>query len=79
MENQPSGSELSLEKALKALEDIVERLSAPAEDLDQIIALYERGVEYLNICKARLKEAETKINLLNARIADQGKNEDNNG
>jgi exodeoxyribonuclease VII small subunit len=79
MDNPQQGSELSLEKALAALESIVERLSSPGNDLDTLLKLYEEGVGYLGVCNARLKDAETKIVQLNAVLDQARQSEDGNG
>lgn len=79
MDNSQPDAELSLEQALSALEDIVERLSAPGSDLDEILKLYEEGVKFLGFCKTRLQEAETKITLLNAGLEESNRSEAENG
>ncbi|MFO8144651.1 MAG: exodeoxyribonuclease VII small subunit [Candidatus Syntrophosphaera sp.] len=70
---------LSFEKALVKLEDIVERMSSEQLNLDQMIALYEEGIGYLNICQKQLAGAEAKITVLNERIKQADKSEDDNG
>ncbi len=72
-------SPLSFESALEELESIVERLSAGDTKLDELLRLYEEGVAYLNHCQSRLGEAEAKIKLLSAQIADPKAAEDVNG
>ncbi len=54
-------SELSFEKALAALEDIVARLEAGKVDLEESIKIYERGEALRKHCEAKLKEAEVRI------------------
>ncbi len=54
-------SELSFEKALAALEDIVARLEAGKVDLEESIKIYERGEALRKHCEAKLKEAEARI------------------
>ena len=72
-------SPLSFESALEELESIVERLSAGDTKLDELLKLYEEGVAYLNHCQSRLGEAEAKIKLLSAQIANPKATEDTNG
>ncbi|WP_299444524.1 exodeoxyribonuclease VII small subunit [uncultured Rhodospira sp.] len=52
---------LSFEEALKALEEIVQRLETGRVDLDAAVAAYERGVWLRKHCEARLGEARTKV------------------
>ncbi len=53
--------DLSFEKALSELESIVERLEGGSVDLEQSIALYERGTRLKDHCDAKLKAAQTRI------------------
>jgi exodeoxyribonuclease VII small subunit len=62
-------SELSFETAQKELEQIVERLERGDADLDEAIALWERGEELLRFCLTRLETAEGKIEELAQRAA----------
>jgi exodeoxyribonuclease VII small subunit len=60
----PEGSpveSLSFEAALKELESIVARLEQGAVDLEDSIALYERGQALKNHCEAKLKAAEGRL------------------
>ena len=54
-------AELSFEAALKELEEIVSRLEQGAVDLEDSIALYERGQALKAHCEARLKAAEGRL------------------
>ncbi len=54
-------AELSFEAALKELEDIVGRLEQGEVDLEDSIALYERGQQLKAHCEARLKAAEGRL------------------
>ncbi|MCK9556442.1 MAG: exodeoxyribonuclease VII small subunit [Candidatus Cloacimonetes bacterium] len=67
MENT-NPEELSFEEALKALEEIVDRLSNNATNLDEMLQLYARGVDYLKRCQAKLGEAEAKIKILSEEL-----------
>jgi len=67
MENT-NPEELSFEEALKALEEIVDRLSNNANNLDEMLKLYARGVEYLKRCQAKLGEAEARIKILGEEL-----------
>jgi len=52
---------LSFEQALKELEDIVSRLEQGEVDLEDSIALYERGQALKAHCEAKLKTAEGRL------------------
>ena len=54
-------SALSFEAALKELEGIVSRLEQGAVDLEDSIALYERGQALKGHCEAKLKAAEARL------------------
>jgi len=53
--------QLSFEAALKELEDIVARLEQGAVELDDSIALYERGQALKAHCENKLKAAEGRL------------------
>jgi exodeoxyribonuclease VII small subunit len=57
-------SDLSFEGALGELENIVSRLEQGAVDLDDSIALYERGQALKSHCEAKLKAAEGRLEKL---------------
>jgi exodeoxyribonuclease VII small subunit len=52
---------LSFETALKELEDIVSRLEQGEVDLEDSIALYERGQALKLHCEKKLKAAEGRL------------------
>ncbi len=52
---------LSFEKALAMLEEIVARLEAGKVDLEESIKIYERGEALRKHCEAKLAEAEARI------------------
>jgi exodeoxyribonuclease VII small subunit len=53
--------QLSFEAALKELEDIVARLEQGEVDLEDSIALYERGQALKAHCEKKLKAAESRL------------------
>lgn len=53
--------QLSFEAALKELEDIVGRLEQGEVDLEDSIALYERGQALKAHCEKKLKSAEGRL------------------
>lgn len=72
MNTAENPADLSFEAAMKKLEAILERLANPNEALDDLIKVYEEGVVYLNVCKLKLSEAQTKITILNEKLAKEG-------
>lgn len=52
---------LSFEKALAELEDIVAKLEQGRVELEESIALYERGAALKSHCEAKLKAAQERI------------------
>ena len=54
-------STLSFEKALAELEGIVQKLESGEAELEESIALYERGAALKAHCEAKLKGAQEKI------------------
>ena len=63
---------LSFEAALAELEDIVGRLEQGAVELEDSIALYERGQALKGHCEAKLKAAEGRLE----KIVQKGKDAD---
>jgi exodeoxyribonuclease VII small subunit len=66
VQSSPKGAakaieELSFEGALKELEAIVSRLEQGEVDLEDSIALYERGQTLKSHCEKRLKTAEGRL------------------
>lgn len=60
-ENERAVSDMTFETALAELESIVERLEAGKVDLQESIAIYERGEELKRHCEKLLKTAEARI------------------
>jgi exodeoxyribonuclease VII small subunit len=57
-------SEMSFEKALSELEDIVEKLEKGGLALNESLALFEKGVKLARFLRAELEKAEKKIDIL---------------
>jgi exodeoxyribonuclease VII small subunit len=55
---------LSFEAALARLEEIVHRLETGGATLEESINLYSEGVSLRQICDARLKDAQLRIEKL---------------
>lgn len=52
---------MNFETALRELESIVEKLESGKIDLEQSIAIYERGEQLKKHCEKLLKDAEARI------------------
>ena len=57
----PAIETMSFEAALKELESIVARLEQGEVDLEDSIALYERGQALKAHCESKLKAAESRL------------------
>ncbi len=57
-------SELTFEQALARLEEIVSRLEAGEEGLEEAIALFEEGRRLSDLCQERLATAQQQIEKL---------------
>ena len=53
--------DISFEKALGELEDIVEQLEAGNLTLDKSLDLFKRGIDLARACKQKLDSAELKV------------------
>ena len=56
--------ENTFESALAELESILQKLESGSQDLNEMLALFERGLKLTNICREKLKEAENRITTL---------------
>lgn len=54
-------AKMSFEESLAELETIVRQLEQGDVELEQSIAIYERGAELKKHCETRLKAAELKV------------------
>jgi len=57
-------SDLSFEKALDRLEELVEAMESGEIPLAELVAKYEEGSDLLKKCEKRLEEAELRIEQL---------------
>ena len=57
----PDIAALPFEKALAQLEEIVSQLESGKVDLEQSIAIYEKGQALKEHCEKQLKDADTRI------------------
>ncbi len=64
MEKKQHNSNISFEKALLRLEEIVEELERGDILLEESLALYEEGIRLYRLCIERLNDFQGKIELL---------------
>ncbi len=71
----PAGAKalLPFEEALKKLQSIVEAMEAEDLPLETLIQRYEEGVKLVQVCQAKLAEAEVKIQQLEKDAAGEMK------
>ncbi len=62
--NHADIKDMSFERALKELEAIVGRLERGDVELEESIAIYERGEQLRDHCDRLLKQAEAKVEKL---------------
>ena len=65
--DKPDQSIKDFEGAVAELESLVKRLEQGDLQLEQSLALYERGVQLSRFCHARLEDAERRIEILSER------------
>ncbi len=79
MLDKPNLNDIAFETALTKLEGIVQRLEQSQDSLDEMIRLYEEGLNYAKLCRSKLEAAETRINILSGNLNSPPASEENNG
>jgi len=79
MQVTPIDANLKFEQALKKLEAIVDKMNSGTEELDELMVLYEQGIQYMKLCKQKLKEAEMQVQVLTDRMNKELQEEEKNG
>jgi exodeoxyribonuclease VII small subunit len=64
MASAGTGMELPFEEALAGLEEVVQRLEEGDLPLQEVLALYERGMALAGHCQALLDQAELRVTQL---------------
>jgi exodeoxyribonuclease VII small subunit len=59
-----AAGDMKFGESLRELETIVESLEAGELDLEESMALYDRGVGLLKACQAKLADAQQKVTML---------------
>ncbi|MBD2152017.1 exodeoxyribonuclease VII small subunit [Pseudanabaena sp. FACHB-1277] len=62
--NKPTSESLSFEQQMQRLEEIVEILDDGEVALEQMLALYEEGIQRSQYCREYLEKAEQKITII---------------
>jgi exodeoxyribonuclease VII small subunit len=62
--------EITFEQARDELEAIVRRLEDGQTSLDEALKLWERGEQLHELCRAKLDQAEERVAVLLARMAE---------
>lgn len=60
-------NDISFEKALARLQEIVEKLERGQSPLDESLELFEEGVRLSRLCHGTLDRIEGKIEIINAQ------------
>ncbi|MCD6182608.1 MAG: exodeoxyribonuclease VII small subunit [Candidatus Cloacimonetes bacterium] len=64
---------ISIEAALKRLEEIISLMEQDIDNLETAVNLYEEGSQLVAYCAEKLKEVENKIEILtHAQNGEQG-------
>lgn len=69
MANKKS-KELSFEEALNKLEEISDELRSGDASLEESIEMFNKSVEYYNICKTKLESAKQKIEMFDPETGE---------
>lgn len=62
--------EMSLEEALKKLEEITEKMQSEDIPVDKAIKLFEEGTQLVSLCKEKLDKASLKITELSGKTSE---------
>jgi len=71
MAKKNSAKESSFESSLHKLETLVEQLESGEITLDETLKKFEEGMKLVEVCHARLNDAEKKLKIL---VKDQAGN-----
>lgn len=63
--------EISFEKAMDRLEEIVDLMSQPTTSLDVSLQLYEEAESLMRICESRIRQAEERVRQLSEKHKEE--------
>ncbi|MCX8024872.1 MAG: exodeoxyribonuclease VII small subunit [Thermanaerothrix sp.] len=72
METWKAVESLTYEEAYAELEQLVQRLEAGQQSLDEAIRLFERGQALIRHCQALLDQAELRVRELDRNLEGEG-------
>ncbi|MCG3193411.1 MAG: exodeoxyribonuclease VII small subunit [Thermoanaerobaculia bacterium] len=55
---------MTFEKALARLSDVVSELEAPNKELEEALELFEEGVALSRFCRSRISEIEKRVEIV---------------
>ncbi|MGN0797619.1 MAG: exodeoxyribonuclease VII small subunit [Christensenellales bacterium] len=55
---------MKFEESMKELESVIAKMEDPNTSFEQLVKLYEKGIELSNFCTQTIKNAEAKITKL---------------
>lgn len=55
---------MKFEQSMKELQSIIEKMENPDTSFEELVRLYEKGVELSNFCIQTIKNAQAKITVL---------------
>lgn len=64
--SSPLKTEISFEKAMDRLEEIVVQMEGDRMPLDQMVASYEEGMGLLKVCRQRIDAARRRVEIITA-------------
>ena len=67
-------NDLTYEQAFARLEEIADSMGSASIPLDDLMKLYEEGMELASFCEKKLKSYDTKLEMISARVL-QAENE----
>ncbi len=59
---------LTYQKAVEELEEILEKIQEDKVDLDELISQLKKAYELIDFCKSRIKQTEMKIEEINNKF-----------
>ena len=70
MPRKKVAAKIDFEKSMAKLEEVVEKLEAGDQPLEEALKLFEQGVQLTRGCQQALQQAEEKITLLTQQNSD---------
>lgn len=71
--NEKEDLALSFGEAISELEEILQRIEAEETDIDELAGQLERATRLLDLCRGKIKKAETEVHQIVADLENGGK------